>query len=118
MICIKPMAPLDERARGLAPLSTCITARIQCSGTPKRRDASVTNAVKGGTDWLLTRCIGCEPRSACAASLHSIDDTKIVTKHSIVPRTPKAAVVLAAVKGEALKRRPDGRPGPPLRAAA
>jgi len=104
------MAPLDERARGFAPLSTCITARIQCSGTPKRLDALVTNAVKGGSDWLLARCIGCDTRSARAASLHSIDDTKIVTKHSIGPRDRKAAIVLAAVKGEALARRPDGRP--------
>jgi hypothetical protein len=34
--------------------------------------------------------------------------------HSIVPRDRKAAIALAAVKGEALAR----RPGPPLRATA
>jgi hypothetical protein len=38
--------------------------------------------------------------------------------HSIVPRCRKAAIVLAAVKGEALARRPDRRPGAPLRATA
>ncbi|MGH6707542.1 MAG: hypothetical protein ACREEK_01105, partial [Bradyrhizobium sp.] len=36
--------------------------------------------------------------------------------HTIIPRDRKAAIVLAAVKGEALTRRPNGRPGPPLRA--
>jgi len=36
--------------------------------------------------------------------------------HSIDPRDRKAAIVLATVKGEALKRRPDGRPGQPIRA--
>jgi hypothetical protein len=48
--------------------------------------------------------------------LDSIDAAKITTMHSIVPRDRKAAIVLAAVKGEALTRRPDGRPGPRLRA--
>jgi hypothetical protein len=38
--------------------------------------------------------------------------------HTIVPRDRKRAVVLAAAKGDALSRRPDGRPGPPLRATA
>jgi hypothetical protein len=38
--------------------------------------------------------------------------------HSIVPRDRKAAIVLATVKGEALARRPGGRPEPPLRATA
>jgi hypothetical protein len=38
--------------------------------------------------------------------------------HTIVPRDRKHAVVLAAVKGEALSRRPRGRLGPPLRATA
>jgi hypothetical protein len=49
-------------------------------------------------------------RSACAASLHSIDDAKIATMHSMVPRDRKHAIGLAAVKDEALTRRPDGRP--------
>jgi hypothetical protein len=38
--------------------------------------------------------------------------------HTIVPRDRERANVLAAVKAEALKRRPDGRPGRPLRAVA
>jgi hypothetical protein len=38
--------------------------------------------------------------------------------HAIAPRHRKAAIVLAAVKGEAPSRRPRGRRGPPLRAMA
>src|SRR3979411_2856718 len=107
MICISPIAALDDRARGLPPLSTCITARIQPSGTPKRLDASVTKAAKGSMDGPLTRCVAGDLRSACAASLNSSDDAKIATMHTIAPRDLKAAIVLAAVKGEALARRPD-----------
>ena len=51
-------------------------------------------------------------------TLNSIDDAKIATMHAIAPRDRKAAIVLAAVQGEALSRRPGGRPGPPLRAMA
>ena len=65
-----------------------------------------------GIGWirLLARCVGGDARPACAAPLDSIDDAKITTMHTIVPRDRKAAIVLAAVKGEALARRPDGRP--------
>ena len=38
--------------------------------------------------------------------------------HSATPRDRNAAIVLATVKGNALARRPDGRPGPPLHAMA
>src|ERR1700730_17869778 len=38
--------------------------------------------------------------------------------HAIDPRDRKAAIVLAAIKGEALSRRPGGRPRLPLRATA
>jgi hypothetical protein len=110
MICIKPMAPLDDRARCFAPLSTRSTARIQCSGTPKRFDASVTNAAKGRTDKPFGRRVANDCCSACAAALDSVDAAKISTMHSIVPRCRKAAIVLATVKGEALARRPGGRP--------
>ena len=61
----------------LPPLSTCITARIHCSGTPKRLDASVTKAAKGLLDISLARCMAGNARSACAESLNSIDDAKI-----------------------------------------
>src|SRR5216683_5202012 len=114
MICIRPMAPFDDRARCFALLSTCIIARIQCSGTPKRFDASVTNAAKGRTDISFGRRVANDSCSACAAPLDSIDAAKITTMHSIVPRDRKAAIVLAAAKGEALAR----RPGSPLRATA
>jgi len=112
------MAPLDDRARCFAPLSMCITARIQISGTPKRLDASVTNAAKGSMDRPLILCAAGEARSPCAAPLDSINAAKIATMHATVLRDRKAAIVLAAVKGEAPARRPDGRPGPPLRATA
>src|SRR5450631_2229529 len=124
MICINPMAPLSDRARGSALLSACIIARIQCSGTLKRLDASVTNAAKGRTDNSFGRRVADD--SACAVPLDSIDAAKIMTMHSIRRMDRNAAIVLAAVKGEALARRPGGRPriksgagsGPPLRATA
>jgi hypothetical protein len=47
-----------------------------------------------------------------------MDDAKVATMHAIAPRHRKAAIVLAAVQGEAHSRRPRGRPGPPLRAMA
>jgi hypothetical protein len=112
------MAPLDDRACCLALLSTCITARIQCSGTPKRLDASVTNAAKGRTDNSFGRRVADDSCSACAVPLDSIDAAKMTTMHSIVPRDRKADIVPAAVKGEALARRLDRRPGPTLRATA
>src|SRR3982074_1937592 len=42
MICIKPMAPLGDRARGSPRLSTRMTARIQDGGIENRREASAT----------------------------------------------------------------------------
>jgi hypothetical protein len=38
--------------------------------------------------------------------------------HNATLRDRNAAIVLTAVKGSALARRPDGRPRPPLRATA
>jgi hypothetical protein len=78
----------------------------------------VTNAAKGRTDNSFGPRVADDSCSACAGPLDSIDAAKITTMHSVVPRDRKAAIVLAAVKGEALARRPDGRPGPPLRATA
>src|SRR4051812_36250293 len=105
MICIRPVAPLDDRARCFALLSTCITARIQCSGTLKRLDASVTNAAKGWTKKSFDLRVIDDSCSACAALLDTINAARITTMHSIVPRDRKAAIVLAAAKGEALARR-------------
>ena len=101
---------MDDRARCFALLSTCITARIQCSGTPKRLDASVTNAAKGRTDKSFGRRVANDSYPACAAPLDSIDAAKITAMHSILRMDRKAAIVLAAVEGEALARRPGGRP--------
>jgi anti-sigma factor RsiW len=50
-------------------------------------------------------------RSAHVASLDNMDDAKFATMHAIVRRDRKRAIVLAAIKGEALARRPDGCPG-------
>lgn len=40
------------------------------------------------------------------------------TTQAIIPNRKQPATVLAPVQGKALSRRPSGRPGPPLRAAA
>jgi hypothetical protein len=77
-------------------------------------DASVTNAVKERTDESFGRRVADDSCSACAAPLDSIDAAKITAMHSILRMDRKAAIVLAAAKGEALER----RPGPTLRAAA
>ncbi|HEV2652211.1 MAG TPA: hypothetical protein VGU69_13190 [Rhizomicrobium sp.] len=41
-----------------------------------------------------------------------------VTRLTVLPTRCQPAIVLATVQGKALSRRPDGRPGPPLRATA
>ena len=51
MICIRPMAPLGDRARTSPKLSTCMTARIHDAGMPNRCDASATMAA----DWIGRR---------------------------------------------------------------
>src|SRR5258708_7447113 len=112
------MAPFRDRARGSPALSTRITDRIQCSGTAKRLDASVIKAAKGSTGRPFARCLAADARAASATTLNSIDDAKIATMHAIAPNDRKAAIVLAAVKGEALSPRPRGRPGQPPRATA
>jgi hypothetical protein len=118
MICINPIAPVRDRARKSPALSTRMTDRIQCSGMAKRLEASVIKAAKESTGRPFARCAADDARAACAASLTSIGDVKIATVHAIAPRDRKAAIVLAAVQGEALSRRPSGRPGLPLRATA
>ena len=57
--------------------------------------------------WVLNNAC-----PTCATPLNIIGDAKIATIHTIVLRDRKAAIVLTAVKGKALARRPDGRPGP------
>src|SRR5215207_5365911 len=44
MICIKPIAPLGDSARGSPRLSTRMTARIQDGGIENRREASATKS--------------------------------------------------------------------------
>src|SRR6202012_6206441 len=118
MICISPIAPFCDRARIPPALSTRITDRIQCSGTAKRLEASVIKVAKGSTGRPFARCAVDDARAAYAASLTNIGNAKIATMHAIAPRDRKAAIVLSAVQGEALSRRPNGCPGPPLRAMA
>ena len=81
-------------------------------------EASVIKAAKGSTGRSFARCATDNACSAYAASLTSIRDAKIATMHAIALRGRNAAIVLAAVKGEALARRPDGSTGPTLRAMA
>jgi hypothetical protein len=81
-------------------------------------DASVTKPAKGLAGAAAACWFVSNDRSACAALPDSIGNAEIATMHTIVPRDRKRAVVLAAVKGEALSRRPRGRPGPPLSATA
>src|SRR5882757_490416 len=45
MICIKPMAPLGDRASGSPRLSARMTARIQDGGIENRREASATKSL-------------------------------------------------------------------------
>jgi hypothetical protein len=66
----------------------------------------------------LTRCTGGDVRSACAKPLDSIDAARIAAIQTAIRRDRNAATVLAAVKDEALVRRPGGRPRPTLRAKA
>ena len=53
MICIRPIAPLADRARTSPTLSTCITARIHDAGMPNRCEASATKAAKGSVAAAL-----------------------------------------------------------------
>src|ERR1700733_14910154 len=106
MIWVSPMAPFRERARMSPALSTRITACIQCSGTPKRSDASVTKAAKGSIRAVTARCAADDSPLALTALLHDVNDATIATMHMVAPRDRKRAIVLAAVKDEALTRRP------------
>jgi hypothetical protein len=50
MICIRPIAPLGDRAVLSPVLSTAMTARIQRSGMAKRVAASAMCAAHGSRD--------------------------------------------------------------------
>jgi hypothetical protein len=70
----------------------------------------VIKAASGWLDMPFARCVAGDARPAYAAPFNSNDAAKTVRMHSIVPKDRQAAIVLAAVKGEALARQPDGRP--------
>jgi hypothetical protein len=107
------MAPFRDRDRDFAPLSTRITARIQCSGTVKRRDASLTKAAKGWSDSLFARGVAGKACLACAELLDNTGTAKTVTMQSNIRQHRKAAIVFAAVKGDALASRPRLQLGTP-----
>jgi hypothetical protein len=100
------MAPFCDRDRDFSPLSTRITARIQCSGIVKHLDASLTKAAKGWRDSLLARCVAGEACLACAELLDNTGTARTVTMQSNIRKHRKAAIVFAAVKGDALASRP------------
>lgn len=56
MICINPIAPFGDLARTSPALSTVMTARIQCAGTPKRREASSIRFANDREDRALAEC--------------------------------------------------------------
>ena len=55
MICISPIAPTGEMARGSPPLSMRVTARIQCAGRPNLCEASA-DVCLGRKRGALDRC--------------------------------------------------------------
>src|SRR5215207_2540308 len=77
MICIKPMAPLGDRARGLLRLSTRMTARIQDGEIENRREASATKSPIRSAATATPLAFGgwacaalTSPSSTTAAELH------------------------------------------------
>ena len=109
----QPHGALSRTRPHLPPLSACITARIQWSGTAKRLDASVTNAAKASKDRAIARTAAAVRCSAStlrgtAAMINDRDDT---------PRSLKIATVPSCSQPTTVKRRrpADGRPGPLLR---
>src|SRR5882672_671701 len=118
MICINPIAPFDDLARTSPALSTVMTARIQRSGTSKRREASSIRATNDPAGRALAGC-PVDALPARAALTGTIANTNtITTVQAAVPKRRKHAAVPAPVQGKAVSRRACGRPGPPLRAAA
>ena len=83
-----------------------MTARIQCSGIAKRLDASLTKAAKGWRDSLLARGVAGEACLACAELLDNTGTAKAATTQSNIRKPRKAAIVFAAVKGDAHACRP------------
>jgi hypothetical protein len=99
------MAPFRDRDRDFSPLSMRMTARIHCSGTAKRLDASLTKAAKGWTDSLLARGVVGEACVPCAELLENTGTAKTVTMQSNIRKHRKAAIVFVAIKGDALASR-------------
>jgi hypothetical protein len=75
MICMSPIAPFGETARGSPPLSIRITAQIQLAGILNLCEASATKAVKGrAVRGLAVPAI--EAVSACAEPSNGAPEQK------------------------------------------
>jgi hypothetical protein len=80
---------------------------LWCTKAPGRLDDECRKGMDGQTirqRVVDTRC------SACTAPISGIDAASIAATHIKIPRDRKPVIVPAAVKGEALSRRPNGRP--------
>ena len=86
---MRPMAPADDVELLSPALSTCITARIHVSGTPKRCDASVTNPVIAS----LAMSIGREGRDGCWAAATLVTASKlIITMAAALPHEDRIVI--------------------------
>jgi len=83
---------------------------LRGANVPAQRSAFGDKTTNGSIGRLRARCVADDVGSGCAVSFNIMVDAKIATMNNITLRVRKAAIVLAAVKGEALTRRPDGRP--------
>jgi hypothetical protein len=89
MICISPIAPFGETARGSPPLSVRITAQIQLAGILNLCEASATKAVNGrAVRGLAVPAI--EAVSACAEPSNGAPEQK----------KSEAAQIIAWTNGE------------------
>jgi hypothetical protein len=102
------MGTLFDRVCCLPSLSTPMTARILIEAP--------TNAAKGWTAKPVRPARRRRPLlGVCTAPTNGIDAASIAAMHIKISRDRKPVIVLAAVKGKALSRRPKW---PPLTAAA
>src|SRR6266849_3813666 len=108
MICISPMAPFGDTAFTWPRLSTRITARIQLSGMPNRRDASAIYPLSGLTGLVAATGADCVFTDAAKTALIEppVIASTIAVMIKLRTRTPppsrrERAIVLASVKGKA-----------------
>ena len=102
MICIRPIAPFRDCARTSPALSTRITDRIQCSGTAKRLDASVTNAAKGSID--KDRSLDVWPTALVPHALHRLTALMMLTSPRCTPSSREIARLPSCSRPSRVKR--------------